>query len=249
MVFPYLLLANVVSSGLNLIHTMIGARDPQEYYLLPERMLQFWTYWLQWTDKHLEEIRNSIAFSTEHNWSLMKLNGIDDFLFLFNPNCVQEHRIIRLDGQLNIKSPTQQGYWLLSEIYPEHKYLQLIEYNQTVDFLLDGQSASVFELSFISRVLKPVVIGVRGTAFVANKNILMINGVYGEAGTQTIQTIFVIMPDEQIIEIVVLNGNEKRFQQVKELIILIDVLSFPGQYLPRSAQIMNNSIIVSDLLL
>ena len=64
-------------------HTMIGARDLQEYYLLPERTLQFWNYWLQWTDQHREEVRNSIPFFTEHNWSLMKLNGIDGFLFLF----------------------------------------------------------------------------------------------------------------------------------------------------------------------
>ncbi|CAF1007590.1 unnamed protein product [Rotaria sordida] len=247
--FPYSLLANVASAGLNLIHNMIAARDLQEYYLLPERTLQFWTYWIQWTDKHIEEIRNSIPFLTEHNWSLMKLNGINGFLFLFNPNYVQEHRMIRLDGQLNIKSPTQRGYWLLSEIYPEQKYLQLIEYNQTLDFLLDGQSATVFELSFISTVSKPILVGVSGTAFIANKNILMINGVYGEAGTQTTHPIFVIMPEEQVIESVILNGNEKRFQQVKEFIILIDVLSFPGQYLPRSAQIMNKSIIVSDLLL
>ncbi|CAF5162088.1 unnamed protein product, partial [Rotaria sp. Silwood1] len=121
--------------------------------------------------------------------------------------------MIRLDGQLNIKSSTRRGYWLLSEIYPEQKYLQLIEYNQTVDFLLDGQSATVFELSFISIVSKPIVVGVSGTAFVANKNILMINGVYGEAGTQTVHPIFVIMPDEQMIETVVLNGKEKIFQQ------------------------------------
>ena len=42
---------------------------------------------------------------------------------------------------------------------------------------------------------------------------------------------------------------KKRFEQVKEVIILIDVLSFPGQYLPRSAPIMNNSIMISELLL
>lgn len=247
--FPYSLLANIASSGANLIHTMIGARDPQEYYLLPERMLRFWSYWLQWTDQHLEEIRNSIPFLTEHNWSLMKLNGIDGFLFFFNPNCVQEHRMIRLDGQLNMKSPTEQGYWLLSEIYPEQKILQLIEYNQTVDFLLDGESATVFELRFLSTVSTPMLVGVSGTAFVANKKILMINGVYGEAGTETNEPVFIIMPDEQVIETVVLNGNEKRFEQVKEVIVLVDVLSFPGQYLPRSAQIMNNSIVVSELLL
>ncbi|CAF5057846.1 unnamed protein product, partial [Rotaria socialis] len=34
-----------------------------------------------------------------------------------------------------------------------------------------------------------------------------------------------------------------------EIISLLDSLSFPGLYLPRSAEILNNTIMISDLLL
>ena len=65
---------------------------------------------------------------------------------------------------------------------PKKKYLQLIAYNQTIDIFLDGQSATVFELRFLTTVSTPIVVGFRGTAFISENSRLMINGVYGEAG-------------------------------------------------------------------
>ncbi|CAF1503649.1 unnamed protein product [Rotaria sp. Silwood1] len=45
--FSYSLLSNIATAGLNLIHTYIPARDLQEFYLLPENFLEFWSYWLK----------------------------------------------------------------------------------------------------------------------------------------------------------------------------------------------------------
>ncbi|CAF3331305.1 unnamed protein product [Rotaria sp. Silwood2] len=247
--FSYSLLSNIATAGLNLIHTFIPARDLQEFYLLPEDFLQFWSYWLKWTDEHIEEIRNSIPFNIEKDWSLMKSNSSDGFLFLFNPYYKQVHRKILFDGKLNLKNPNEQGYWLLKEIYPQERFIQFIEYNQTNDFLLDGQSVTVYQLMFISIIDRPILVGISGQTYLTNKNILIINGVYGEAGTQTNNPIFIILPNQYFISNVILNGIEKTFQQNNQFIILNNSLSFPGLYLPRSAEILNNTIIVSDLLL
>ncbi|CAF4696480.1 unnamed protein product, partial [Rotaria sp. Silwood2] len=244
--FSYSLLSNIATAGLNLIHTYIPARDLQEFYLLPEYFIEFWSYWLKWTDEHIEEIRNSIPFNFEQDWSLMKSNGLDGYLFLFNSYYKQVNRKILFDGKLNLKYPQEKGYWLLKEIYPQEKFILFIKYNQTNEFLLDGQSVTVYQLNFISTIDQPILVGISGQAFLTNKNILIINGVYGEAGTQTNNSIFIILPNEQLILNVLLNGIEKKFQQNTNIITLIDHLLFPGLYLPRSAEILNNTIIVSD---
>ncbi|CAF5068454.1 unnamed protein product, partial [Rotaria socialis] len=88
------------------------------------------------------------------------------------------------DGKLNVKNPQQQGYWLLKEIYPQERFIQFIEYNQTNQFLLDGQSVTVYQLIFIPIIDQPILVGISGQAFVTNQNTIIINGVYGEAGTQ-----------------------------------------------------------------
>ncbi|CAF1092355.1 unnamed protein product [Adineta ricciae] len=247
--FSYSLLSNIATSGLNLIHTLLPARDVEEFYLLPADFIQFWSSWLKWTDEHIEEIRNAIPFNTEQDWSLMRCNGHDGFLFLFNPNYKQVTRTIQLDGKLNLRYPDQQGYWLLKEIYPQERYLQLVEYNQTISLLLDGQSVTVYELIFPSTFDQAILVGISGQVYFANEYTLMIDGVYGEAGTETEQSVFIILPSIKSITNVYLNGIEKRFEQDRQFILLTDSLIFPGLYLPRSAEVLNSSILVSDLLL
>lgn len=248
--FSYSLLSNIATAGLNLIHTFLPARDVDEFNLLPADFVQFWSYWLEWTNEHVEEIRNAIPFNNEQDWSLMKSNGLDGYLFLFNPNYKQVNRTILFDGKLKLQnSEEQEGYWLLKEIYPQERFIKLIEYNQTNEFLLDGQSVTVYQLMFIATVDQPILIGITGRAFLANYNALIINGVYGEAGTQTTNPILIILPNDKIISNVILNGIERRFQQNNQMITLPDRISFPGLYLARSAEIFNNTIIVSDLLL
>jgi hypothetical protein len=78
---------------------------------------------------------------------------------------------------------------------------------------------------------------------------LRMDGVYGEAGTQTNSPIVVVLPNSTSILHVYLNGKEKQFQQNNLFVTLNDPLSFSGLYLPRTAQVFNNNIIVSDLLL
>ncbi|UJR20452.1 hypothetical protein I4U23_023581 [Adineta vaga] len=246
--FSYSLLSNIATAGLNLIHTLLPARDQQEFDLLPNDFIQFWQFWLKWTDEHMEEIRNGIPFNIEQDWSLMKSNGHDGFLFLFNPNYKQTDRTILFDGKLNLQYPEQQGYWLLKEIYPQERYIQLIEYNQTIHLLLDGQSVTIYELIFSLTINQPILFGISGRTFFPDDYILIIDGVYGEAGTETDQSIFVILPTMKLITNVYLNGIEKQFEQDRQFIILTNSIIFPGLYLPRSAEIFNNTIVISDLL-
>ena len=248
--FPYSLLSNIATAGLNLVHTYLPARDLQEYHVLPAKLIEFWSFWLSWTDEHQEEIRNAIPFNIDSDWSLIKSNGLDGFLFLFNPTYPQMKRDILLDGKLQLAKSAEKGYWLLKEIYPQERFIQLIEYNQTIEFQLDGQSVTVYQLMFMPLINQPILVGVTGRCFLGTENLLIINGVYGEPGTETRDPIFVILSDEQsAITNVLLNGNEMPFKQINQSIILTDPLTFPGLYLPRSAPIINNTIIVSDLLL
>ena len=247
--FPYSLLSNIATAGLNLIHTLIPARDLEEYYLLPSSFIQFWSNWLTWTDEHQEEIRNAIPFNLEQDWSLIKSNGLDGFLFLFNPAYPQVRRKVLMDGKLKLSRPSTQGYWLLREIYPQERFVQLIEYDQTIEFLLDGQSVTVYQLMFVESVASPILVGITGFSFLDSQELLIIDGVYGEAGTQTTAPVFVLLPNNQSVSKVLLNGEEKPFQQQNQLVTLPAAVEFPGLYLPRAAPIVNGTIQVSDELL
>ncbi len=253
--FSYSLLSNIATAGLNLIHTMIPARDTEEFYLLPAKFIQFWTYWLKWSDDHIEEIRNGIPFNDEQDWVLMQSNGLDGFLFLFNPNYQQANRTITFDGKLNIVKAPTDGYCLIKEIYPQERFLNYaVDYGVTISLLLDGQSVTVYQIMFIPiypepTYHQPILLGISGEASIINTNILTIEGVYGEAGTQTNHPIVVTLPNSTSISHVYLNGKEKQFQQNMQFVTLNDPLIFPGLYLPRSAEVFNNTIIVSDLLL
>ncbi len=82
-------------------------------------------------------------------------------------------------------------------------------------------------------------------------NMLRIDDVYGEAGSQTNSLIVVALPNSTSILHLYLNGKgkEKQFQQNNLFVTLNDPLSFPGLYLPRTAQVFNNTMNISDLLL
>jgi hypothetical protein len=200
----------------------------------------------------MEEIRNAIPFNMEQDWVLMKSNGYEGFLFLINPNYKQVNRTIVFDGKLNLIKPEEHGYWLIKEIYPQERFIWVIDYNLNLTFLLDGQSVTVYQLIFVSIFPQPsdeiFLLGFSGQAFLEDPTILRIDGVYGEAGTQTKYPMIVLPTAEQISK-VYLNGIEKEFQQDHQLVSLNDPIIFPGLYLPRSAEVFNNTIIVSDLLL
>lgn len=248
--FPYSLLSNIATAGLNLIHTMIPARDIEEFSLLPADFIRFWTDWLKWSDEHIEEIRNAIPFNDERDWVLMKSNGLDGFLFLFNPSYQQVNRTITFDGKLNLIKAPDSGYSLIKEIYPQERFLSdTVDYGNNITFLLDGQSVTVYQIMFISIVSQPILLGISGNAVLEDLNTVRIEGVYGEAGTTTTRPIVVILSNTTSISHVYLNGNEKQFQQNHQFVTLTDSLTFPDFYLPRSAPILNNTLKISDLLL
>ena len=246
--FPYSLLSNIATAGLNLIHTMIPARDIEEFLLLPEEFVSFWKYWLTWSDEHIEEIRNAIPFNDERDWSLMKSNNQQGFLFLINPSYQQVNRTIIFNEKLNLRKPIQPGYQLLKEIYPQQRIIDYCDYGSALNLILDGQSVTAYEILFLTTIDQPVLIGITGEVSL-DDNTLRIGGVLGEAGTQTTRPIAVILPTNITIVKVYLNGLEAKFSQTYQFINLLLPLKFPGLYLPRSAEIINNTIVISDLLI
>ena len=42
----------------------------------------------------------------------------------------------------------QYDYWLLKEMCPQERFLNPFDYDQNVRFLLDGQSARIYQLTF-----------------------------------------------------------------------------------------------------
>jgi len=64
----------------------------------------------------------------------------------------------------------------------------------------------IFPRSIINQ---PILVGISVKTFLANKHVLIIDGVYGGAGIQTIKHIIVILPNDGSILNVFLNGIEK----------------------------------------
>ena len=91
-----------------------------------------------------------------------------------------------------------------------------------------------YQLIFISKPnYETILVGISGKASIVNNSIVIIDGVYGEAGTQTINSIKVLLPDvNPMLNItnVYLNGIEKSFQQVQQMEQLEYVYIFNNFY-------------------
>jgi hypothetical protein len=73
--YKYSLLSTVGTAGLNVVLTMIPARDVEEFKLLPQADVSFIRGWLQWTDSHLDFLRNTMPIATLLGPGLGRVDG------------------------------------------------------------------------------------------------------------------------------------------------------------------------------
>jgi hypothetical protein len=93
-------------------------------------------------------------------------------------------------------TPTD-GLGIIKEIYPQERIIgRSADSGETINLLLDGKS---YQYEFIPLYPEPlakiILIGISGNVSLVDNSILKIDGVYGEAGTQTNTTI-VTLPNE-----------------------------------------------------
>jgi hypothetical protein len=242
--FPYSLLSNIASAGLNLVHCMLPARDQSELNLLPKSTLAFWSYWLQWADEHVEHLYNAIPILSQvelfsvDGWSLMSNDGHNGYIFFFNPNYPQMNTTFTISPSIGASTPnTSTYYWFLNQIYPVTKTLFQIQYYQQVTLTLDGDSASVYELVYSKLPpVAPLVIGVNANAIVSGSTLEIWN-VFDEAGTS--HNVDVWVGSDQVMSIakVTVNGDSVAFSVNNDRIHLESPIVIPSLYIPRAAQL------------
>ena len=244
--FPYSLLSNVATAGLNLVHTMLPARDVSEYALLPASLLSFWREWLDWPTQHLSELQRAIPISAPavdqvDGWVTMEPSGWHGHIFLFNPNYPRLNTTLLMTDVILLHTPPPTaGAFLLSEVYPRPAILRTFRHGDRVTLAVDGDSATVYEVRWVAweELEEPVLVGVAGVVDVVGQT-LRVEGVVGEAGT-TSGPVSVWLPsasNASAVKQVVVNGVSVPFSTSGHALTLTRPLSFPGLYLPRSAQV------------
>ena len=80
----------------------------------------------------------------------MNNNGLSGNIFLFNPSYLSNNVTITFNGNINLlpENLNNNGKYLITQIYPIYYNIALINYNQTLSWLLDGSSVSVYEINY-----------------------------------------------------------------------------------------------------
>ena len=257
--FPYSLLSTIASAGLNQVHTMLPARDLSEFSLLPATLLEFWQAWLQWPTEHRAELEYAVPILADpgvgrvDGWVTMDAAQLQGHFFLFNPNYPQQQVALVMDSRHLLPPPSPssssqsdasaQGMWLLTEQYPRQATVTVFKYGETVNVRLDGDSATVYEVRFVSwgDVMpgQPLLVGASGRAEMVTEDTLRIAGVLGEPGTSSAEvSLWFSSEDEaRAVTTVLVNGAAVAFTSSSNRLTLSSPLSFPGQYLPRAASL------------
>ena len=259
--FEYNLLSSVATAGLNMAHTLLPARDIEEYTYLPEYIIKFWKTWLLWTDQHLEMINNTIPIiltginddgvRSYDGWSLVDDAGQNGFIFIFVAEYPQRVVNITIDESTqfvqslnNTTDPllSSSTYYIVSEVYPESRHIALLSYGESVPVSVDGTSAAVYNIrsyNSLSDVDWPVIIGVTGDVTFADVQTLLLINVIGEAGTQHIVSVLCRTSAEAArINFISINGIKvDAFTVNNRVITVIKPLTFPSQYIPHSMRI------------
>ena len=257
--FPYSLLSSIASAGLNQVHTMLPARDVNEFSLLPANVIAFWQKWLEWPSEHRAELENAVPILSQpavgevDGWVTMDVARMQGHFFLFNPNYPQQQVTLFMDSRYLLRPPppsspsvsnaSLRGVWLLTEEYPRRATVAAFQYGDSVKVKLDGDSVTVYEVLYVmwSDIVKgqPMLVGVGGVAEMATQDTLRLEGLVGEAGTSSgvVSVWFSSIEEAEAVTTVVVNGATAAFTTTFNSLILSAPVSFPGQYLPRAASL------------
>ncbi len=231
--WKYNLISSVATAPFNHVINYIPARNKAEFHSFSEEDKKFFNEWLDFTDEKAEYMQHvkpiigqPMVGRCDGTSAIMGNNG---FLFVFNPN----YRPLTAQFTLNESIGLTQGdKFILKEIYPGNGIIipqGVLKYGQGVELPMDGITAKVFKLEPWTDLTSPLLINTAGDCNLkAGK--LSITGVKGEVGSE--REISVILPENEKVKQLFVNGRELKFQQVDNKISTS--VRFKGKYFPKA---------------
>jgi hypothetical protein len=221
--YRYSFLSSIATAGWNNVIDMIPARDPEEFRHFSAADKAWIRNWLEWTVQNKEYLLHTRNILHQpamgHVDGTASVVGDHGFLFLFNPNYKQLPADIALDQSIGL---TEGQHYLLKELYPFPGRLLGKEGSgvwtrgDTVHTMLDGTSATVFEILAATPANNPLVFNTAShdqaaPAAELNGSELALTHVAGQPGST--QTIGILLPGETNISNATVNGKTEHFSQ------------------------------------
>eukprot|EP01063_Lacrimia_lanifica_P002088 TRINITY_DN11081_c0_g1_i1.p1 TRINITY_DN11081_c0_g1~~TRINITY_DN11081_c0_g1_i1.p1 ORF type:complete len:941 (+),score=133.16 TRINITY_DN11081_c0_g1_i1:232-3054(+) len=143
------LLSTIATAGLNIVWTMIPARDVPEFELFPAEDRAFITRWHDFARAHADALRYThpipyladVAIGNADGTHAIK--GDEGFLFLFATGYADVPVSLRVDASLGLANTS--GAWTFTEVYPlEGRVVaSAVPYGATVTLTVPGNEAVV----------------------------------------------------------------------------------------------------------
>lgn len=221
--YRYSFLSSIATGGWNNVVDMIPARDPEEASHFSAADKTWIRKWLAWTAENKEYLRHTLTILDQpalgHVDGTSAIIGDHGYVFLFNPN----YKRLTADFVLNENIGLTKGEkYLLREIYPSAgRFLGkersgIWSRGDTVRTLLDGTSATVFEIVPAAGLDRPIVFnaapsGETTPTATLHGAALSLANIAGEPGTT--ESIGVLFPSDIQISGVDVNGKAQHFTQ------------------------------------
>lgn len=235
--WKYSVISSLATAPVNHVINYLPARDLAEYEHFSPADKQWLRDWLDWTDTHfalLQRLRPIIGQPMVGRCDgTVAIDGDRGFVFLFNPNYRRLDARFALDGSIGL---TEGSKFALRRLYPDLGKGCLIgpfSRGDDVTIPMDGASAMVLEIvSFEQLGGEPVLLGAVG-GVVLDGDVLYLNEVRGEVGTQ--QTLTVRLPGKDRVRSVVTNGTKLPFEQQDRLVAI--PVAFEGERFAQCQQV------------
>ena len=217
--FRYSFLSSIGTGGWNNVVDMIPARDSEEAKHFSAADKAWIRDWLNWTTQHKDVLRHTRTILQQpavgHVDGTSMIVGDRGYLFLFNPNYRSLPAVFHLDATIGL---THGETFLLREVYPQKGRMLgkpgvgFWSRGDEVHLVLDGTSATVFELVPAPSSTQPIILNAaaddaslaKPTA-VLTGSVLALSHIAGEPGTQ--QELGVLLPTATHVEKMIINGE------------------------------------------
>ena len=241
--YRYSLISSIATGGWNSVVDMIPARDQEEFGNFSSSDKAWIRHWLGWADANAEFLLNTRTILGQP--AIGKVDGTSalvrdhGYLFLFNPNYKVVGADFQLDARIGLASGTN---FTLRELYPSggtplgKPSAGVWNYGDHVHLDLQGTSATVLEVTPMSMpASKPVVFNAVGADVYAHVSgsELIVDHVSGEPGSEN--EIGVLLPNNEPVKNVVVNGTGVQFQQTGHYITA--KVKFAGRSFTHSQQV------------
>lgn len=222
---------------------MIPARDKTEHdlFMTDIESQKFMKDWFDWTDRNagiLKNLRSIIGPpAIGRADGTVAINGDHGYIFLFNPNHRKVEVKISLDKSLDLMCGKR---FTIKHLYPEENKLigapesGVFDYGDELSFMMDGTTALVLEVQPANETVLPLLFNVCGNAKLTDEKLFITNA-KAEVGTEV--NIQVLLPKDQKIKQVFVNGQQKSFQQNKRLISI--KCDFAGTYFAHNQAVVD----------